>query len=455
MSIAKKGIMVNQQVNDCWKPLFIKRAGVRYVIMMGGRGAGRSFVASQYVLSKLISPDYFRCAIMRLVQGDIRSSIWQEIVDRVEEQGISENIRIGDNEMKMRYAMKNPDGTDQVNSINALGFKASSGDRSAKLKSLASYNTIIIEEAEEIGEAEFMQLDNSLRTVKGNITVVMCLNTPPKNHWIIKEFFNLEPTEVPGFTRPVLKPEVSPYTEFLYFNLRSNENNLDAFTIQKYLRYKDTKPDYYWHMIEGLCPDTVRGRIYSGWEIIDELPFGAKLLAGGMDLGWFPDPLVAINLYYYDGYYIVDEVLHGTELKTEYIAQVLLNQKEKAPFFSDTNENRLIEALRDEGVNITQVEKGEGSVDYGISVVSGIKIKVTRRSHNTWTAYENYSWKENKDGESLGIPNHAFSDPMDAVRYAAVSVIDGVNPEQEERILAEQHVAHTNFVNNASQRHGL
>src|SRR5690606_39155199 len=100
-------------------------------------------------------------------------------------------------------------------------------------KSLANYNTVIIEEAEEIGEEEFRTLDDSLRTVQGEITVVFCLNTPPRSHWFIKEFFDLEPSGIDGFHRPVLNERHKEDTEFLYFNHRSNISNLDAHTIKR------------------------------------------------------------------------------------------------------------------------------------------------------------------------------------------------------------------------------
>lgn len=452
------GIIVNQTVNECWKPLFIKRNGVRYIIIMGGRGAGRSYVASQFALAKLIAPEYFRCAIMRLVHEDIRNSIWQEIVDRVNDQGIANNLQIANNEMKMKFKTKKPDGSEQINSINALGFKASSGDRSAKLKSLASYNTVIIEEAEEIGEAEFMQLDDSLRTVKGDITVVLCLNTPPRSHWIIKRFFDLEPCGVDGFTRPVLKPELAVDTEFLYFNFRANLNNLDAHTVKRYLSYKETKPAYYYHMIEGLCPDIVRGRIYSGWRMIDEVPHEARLVGRGLDFGWFPDPLHLCNVYYYNGGYIIDDLLHGNYIKNETVAHKIKDDEQnnqRALTVGDSAEPKSIEEIADFGVNIVGAEKGPDSVMHRIKVVSACRISVTKRSKKTWEAYENYSWKEDKDGNPLGVPNHAYSHPLDAAGYCLVSVVDSIDPDEEAKQTVQYQVNQINFVNAAQQRHGL
>mgnify|MGYP000894122276 FL=1 len=113
-------IKINQIVNEVWKPLFIKRNGVRYIILMGGRGAGRSYVASQFALANLISDNYFRCAIMRAVHSDIRLSLWQDLLDRIHDQGAENSIHLINNEMTAKYGR---------NSINAIGFRASSGNR--------------------------------------------------------------------------------------------------------------------------------------------------------------------------------------------------------------------------------------------------------------------------------------------------------------------------------------
>lgn len=459
-------LKVRQKVNECWKPLFIKRNGVRYIIIMGGRGAGRSYVASQYALANLINPGYFRCAIMRLVHGDIRNSIYQEILDRIDDQGVREQIKINDSEMKFRYTIKQKDAAgnvkEHVNSINALGFKASSGDRSAKLKSLASYNTIIIEEAEEIGELEFNKLDDSLRTVKGDITVVLCLNTPDKDHWIINEFFDLQPSGVAGYSIPELKPEKSPYTEFLYFDYTANINNLDPFTVQKYENYKNIKPPYYYQVIKGWCPDEVRGRVYSNWKIIDEVPHEAKLLGRGMDFGWYPDPMHLVNIYWYNGGIILHELLHGNYIKNETVAQTILNddKTQSGTTIADSAEPKSIAEIRDHGVAIMGVDKSQKGTEktwlmYRVKTVSGYQISVTRSSRNLIKAYEKCAWLEDKDGNPIGDRDHKWSHPLDALEYGIVELVDNVDPEEEEKEKIQHHVEGINFVNAQQSRYGV
>jgi hypothetical protein len=63
---------------------------------------------------------------------------------------------MADHEMMAQYV---PTG----NIIKSFGAKTD-GKRTAKLKSLAGYNLIIIEECDELIENEFNTMDNSVRT---------------------------------------------------------------------------------------------------------------------------------------------------------------------------------------------------------------------------------------------------------------------------------------------------
>ena len=205
---------MKQIVNKEYKELFTSNS--RYTVLMGGRGAGRSTVASQFANAKLIDEKYFRCAIMRYILGDIRNSIYREILDRAEENGTKEALDINDSNMTITYGK---------NTINAVGFRKSSGDQKSKLKSLANYNCVIIEEADEILEEDFMQLDDSLRTIKSDIKIVLLLNPPAKSHWIIKRWFNLIPSDYPNFYTPELKKGITD-TTFIRTSYLDNVKNI-------------------------------------------------------------------------------------------------------------------------------------------------------------------------------------------------------------------------------------
>lgn len=374
---------------------------------MGGRGAGRSTVASQYANARLVAPDYFRCAIMRYILGDIRNSIYREIVDRAEENGIKQHLDINDSPMVIQYG---------ANSINAVGFRKSSSDQKSKLKSLANYNCVIIEEADEIPEEDFMQLDDSLRTVKGDITIILLLNPPAKTHWIIRRWFDLEESGVQGFYIPVLKPELTD-TLVIRSNYLDNVKNMAEASITQYERYRETKPEHFWNMIAGYVPETVKGKIYSGWIEIDEVPKSARLLRYGLDFGYTNDPTALVAVYKWNDGLVLDEKIYKKGMLNSQIAKEIKELPEEL-IVADSAEPKSIDELQLHGLRIYGSSKGQGSVNQGIQAVKSKKIYYTKTSKNLKKEYENYAWKVDKDGNGLNVPIDAFNHALDSVKYA-------------------------------------
>ncbi len=403
---------MNQIVNKVYRPLFETNA--RYKILMGGRGAGRSTVASQYANARLVAPEYFRCAIMRYILGDIRNSIYREITDRAQENNIIGALDINDSTMTINYG---------ANSINAVGFKKSSGDQKAKLKSLANYNCVIIEEADEIPEEDFIQLDDSLRTLKGDITIILLLNPPAKSHWIIKRWFNLVPSGVKDFYIAELKPEMTD-TLFIRTSYKDNEKNIARQSIVGYESYRTIKPSHYWNMIMGYVPETVRGKIYSNWRVIDGVPHEARLIRRGLDFGYSTDPTALVDIYEYNGGYIFDEQLYRKGMSNKQIADFIgVLQYPETLIIADSAEPKSIDEIRSYGINIMPAVKGAGSISTGIQFIQGQRISVTKRSVNLLFEYDNYAWFEDKDGKTINEPKPGFDHVLDGCRYGLTSVL--------------------------------
>lgn len=400
---------------------------------MGGRGAGRSTVASQFANAKLMSDEYFRCAIMRYVLGDIRNSIYREIKDRAEENETLESLDVNEGTMTLKYGL---------NSINAVGFRKSSSDQKSKLKSLANYNCVIIEEADEIPEEDFMQLDDSLRTIKGDITIIFLLNCPPKSHWIIKRWFNLLETGIEGFYLPELKPEIKDAI-YIRTSYKDNIQNISQASIANYELYRTTKPDHYWNMIMGYVPETVRGKIYTDWQIIDSVPHEAKLVRRGLDFGYTNDPTSLVDIYEYNGGYILDEQLFQKCLKNGQIASFILALPEQVLVIGDSAEPKSIDEIADYGVTILpakkQKEQEDGSkmsyLNWSIGIVQDQRISVTKRSKNIIEEYDNYAWMEDKDGNTLNVPDDMWNHSLDAARYGIVSL---VKPPQKSSVIVSR-----------------
>ena len=173
---------VKLEFSERYQSLFSTTA--RYIHLWGGRGRGGSFTGTQYFLHLIIQSKYFRGYLMREIQADIRESLWRDFKDRIDEAGLSDQFLLNESLMT---AVHIPTG----NMLLSKGFKKSSGKQTAKLKSIAGATHVLIEESEEISEEDFQQMDDSLRTVKGDIQIIQLFNPPSKQHWIWKRWYNL------------------------------------------------------------------------------------------------------------------------------------------------------------------------------------------------------------------------------------------------------------------------
>jgi phage terminase large subunit len=133
----------------------------------------------------------------------------------------------------------------------------------------------------------------------------------------------------------------------------------------------------------------------------------------GLDFGFANDPAVLVAVYYYNGGYIVDELIHRTHMSNKRIADYILNGLPQTLCIADSAEPKSIAEMQEYGVNIIGAQKGPGSVNQGIQWVQDQRMSMTKRSTNVIKSYRNYMWKTDRDGNVQDIPDHAFSDAME------------------------------------------
>jgi len=159
--------------------------------------------------------------------------------------------------------------------------------------------------------------------------------------------------------------------------------------------------------------------------VIDEVPRHARLERRGLDFGYSIDPTAVIDIYYYDGGYVLDEILYQRGMSNKQIADTLLNQEQQVLTIADSAEPKSIDEIRTNGINIIPCEKGADSVRNGIQLVQDQRISVTKRSTNLIKEYRNYMWKRDKDGNiiSPNVPEDIWNHALDATRYGLVSLL--------------------------------
>ncbi|UXQ88792.1 terminase large subunit [Tenacibaculum phage Larrie] len=383
-------------INPTFEPIFSDElTDKRYYQLYGGRGSGKSFVASVAAVDKTYSKYKHRVLYLRQTMtssedstiADVRMAI--EILgvaaDFREKKGVITNIRTG--------------GT-----ISFKGIR-STGSQSAKLKSLSGITTLIIEEAEEVESFdEFSKIDESIRIAGKPLKVILIYNpTSAIKSWIHAEWFENG------------RPLVSRFkdTEYLHSTYLDNLDNLAKSAIDRYNDLKETNPTYYRNTILAEWTLGSANRIYAGWGIIPELEQSGDTWYG-LDFGYGgKDKTACVKITWIEGVYYVELVFSESKLSITSIARKL--RKGGVPFnakiFADSAAPILIKELRDKGfTSISKAKKGK--VREGIKKVQDKAIVLVRNDEKDplYTFYMTFS--ENGKGE---LPHEP--DELAAMRY--------------------------------------
>ena len=205
--------------------------------------------------------------------------------------------------------------------------------------------------------------------------------------------------------------------ELIILTYKDNEA-LDPAIVASIEQHKH-RPNWWKVYGEGQLGEA-EGRIFTGWKTIDKIPHEARLERYGLDFGYTNHPTVIIAIYYYNGGYILDEIVYRTGMKNSDISSTLL-AVDQALVIADSAEPKSIDEIKEKGINIIGAKKGPGSVNEGIDKVQDQKISVTKRSLNILKEYRGYLWMVDREGKVTNEPMDFNNDAMDAIRYGLSS----------------------------------
>lgn len=412
--------MIEFRFNEIYEPVFT--SDKRYIDIWGGRGRGGSHFGTDYFLQKITQPGYFRGYFVRQVYTDIRDSLFRDFKDRIADNPTLNinDFHIRDNDMRITYL---PTG----NTILSKGV-AKDGSRTAKMKSLAGATHVLIEEADELGESDFDQLDLSLRTVKAErVQILRIFNPPPKRHWIWRDY-NLTESDVPGFFKAEAKSDLDVLA--IWSTYRDNLHNIQPSTVAKFESFLVSNPEYYYNQVKGLISEGAKGRIYSGWKPISDADYKALDLPKTyvLDFGYSGDPNALIEVKSEGMHRYVKELIYEPELDNLQLALKMraLGITSKDLVIADPGgggDLRIAELRRswpgypDLRFNVRSAIKGQGSVNFGIGRVKSAVVHMTESSINGWREYQEYKWRLDADKNPTDTPEDKDNHIMDCIRY--------------------------------------
>jgi len=274
-----------------------------------------------------------------------------------------------------------------------------------KIKSIEGINYIWVEEATEITEKDYLQLDLRCRGHNEN---------GPNGL-----FFTFNPTDPRSFLKGMSDnpPDDCSVNHSTY---RDNPF-LDAVYIRQLqsLIRKDITYHKIYNKGEWATPGNL---IYDNHDIISTWPeedfFDS--IGYGIDFG-FNLPATILEVGIHDGDVWERERLYQTGLTNtgliEQLKKVIPPHARDRVIRADPAEPARIEEIFEAGFNVHPCIKGHGSVKLGIDRVKRLTIHILNTSTNLIDEKETYKWKEDKFGNTLDEPVDYRDHLMDAERY--------------------------------------
>lgn len=294
------------------------------------------------------------------------------------------------------------------------GIKTSTGNQTAKLKSIPGLNIFIVDEAEEFtSETDFDTIDESIRVKEADNRVIIIMNPTTEEHWVYKRFIlgHEKYVEIDGHKVAI---STHPDVYHIHTTYLDNLKNLSESFLEQARKIRIDNPLKYARRYIGAWQNRAEGAIYENWtegEFDDSLPF-----IYGFDEGYYPDPsaLVKVAVDNRRKLIYLKEMFYEQRLATPMIIERLKLHCAFWDMIIADEKGRLIYEIKDAGFNIEKAFKYPGSVKDGIMKIEDYQIVVDPGSYNLKIELRNYVWNDKR----ASIPADGYDHAMDAFRYA-------------------------------------
>ena len=153
----------------------------RLEVYYGGAGSGKSYGACQKVLLKALNRKR-KVLVIRKVGATLRHSIFQLFLDLLSVSGFLNTTKVNRSDFQMILS-------------NGSQFIFKGLDDPEKIKSITGITDIVIEEATELSEEDFLQLNLRLRPVETDPQIYIMFNPVSKANWVYGYFYEDPPAD--------------------------------------------------------------------------------------------------------------------------------------------------------------------------------------------------------------------------------------------------------------------
>jgi len=358
--------------------------------------SGKSHIVARKILYRLLKEHdvNHNFLVIRKVDRTIKRSVFRLIRNIISRWKLADQFEVNLTDKTIIYKH------------NGSQIMFSGLDDVEKLKSIEGVTSIWVEEATELTQEDFEQLDLRLRGDHGCLKqIILTFNPISEQHWIKKIFFD-DPIQGVFTLHTTYLDNV--FIDDEYKMVMENK--------------KKTNPRYYniyalgnWGTAEGLVFTRAFARAIRQEEIL-----GLRCMQG-LDFGYTNDPsafcqvyvdLNNMRLYVYDGFYE-----HG--MSNANIAKRITDMKaHKHKTIADSSEPKSIDYIKSKSVRIEGAAKGKDSVSAGIDFLCEFEIIVNAHLVEFMTEFGNYSWALDKEGKPTNKPVDDFNHFIDSLRYA-------------------------------------
>lgn len=276
----------------------------------------------------------------------------------------------------------------------------------ANIKSMAQIDLCIIEEAEEVPEVSWRDLEPTIRAEKSEIWVIW--NPRSEESPVDKRFRQSRP--------PRCLVESVNYHDNPWFPSVLEEQRKHSLSVMP--------PEVYAHIWDGDYLMSGDAQIFKGkWRVeAFQTPANVERFFYGADWGFSQDPTAITRSFIKDGCLYIDYEAGGIGIEIDELPAVFrsIPGADRWPIKADGARPETISAMKRHGFNISAARKWSGSVEDGIAYMRNFRqIIVHPRCRQTANEFRLYSYKVDRlTGDVLPIIVDANNHYCDSIRYS-------------------------------------